>query len=313
MLHPPFSSTHKPSVAPYASPALSTFSGTSVLRRSYAGGPALSLPAAGSPYALRKGPLLGHRSATARRKSFPLSPTLPTAYASPLLHAAQSWQHGPLPLRVGDGSMLATGSAHHPASDRCALGFSEAASRLSRNGPAADSDKTGLPSFCLKRSLHAGVARPPAALPLPGGGTLVARWPHTTRCLGTFLSEPFSWTRHAKATEARPRPTALALQALGSLFYGLGFASWQKVFRATALPALTGGSPLWLDSIPRPVLNVLRVAQNDGARCTGGAFRTTLTAPQHCTLATPPAKYAVAKRRHQAQLGLSHLAPLHKL
>jgi len=143
-------------MAAYASPALSTLSGTLILHRSYADGPALSLLTARSPCTLRKGPFLRCHSATARRKSFPLSPILSTAYTSLLLHVAQSWQHRPLPLHMDDGSMLDTGSAHQPASDRCAAGFLEVASRLSRSGLTTDSNKAGFPSFYHKRSLHAG-------------------------------------------------------------------------------------------------------------------------------------------------------------
>jgi len=60
--------------------------------------------------------------------------------------------------------------------------------------------------------------------------------------------------------------TIHALHVLGNSVQGLDFANWRRAFHAIILPVLTYGLPLWSHNLPKSLIQVLQVAQNDAVR-----------------------------------------------
>jgi len=99
------------------------------------------------------------------------------------------------------------------------------------------------------------------------------------------------------------------MHLLGNLVCSIDFYNWQTVFHAITLPVLLYGLPVWSYKVPKSIVQILQVAQNDTIRRMSGTFRMTPVDPLHNMLAIPPIKYTIAKYRAAFTARISHLPP----
>ena len=99
------------------------------------------------------------------------------------------------------------------------------------------------------------------------------------------------------------------MHVLGNSVRGIDFNNWRTVFHAITLPVLLYGLPVWSYKVPKSIIQILQVAQNDAVRRMSGTFRTTPIEPLHNMLAVPPIKYTIAKYRAAFTNRISCLPP----
>jgi len=124
-----------------------------------------------------------------------------------------------------------------------------------------------------------------------------------------FIDERFRWKTHASIMAARTQSSLRGMHVLGNLVCGIDFHNWRAVFHAITLPILLYGLPVWSYKVPKSIVQILQVAQNDAVQRISGTFRTTPVAPLHNMLAIPPIKYTITKYRAAFTARISRLPP----
>ena len=135
----------------------------------------------------------------------------------------------------------------------------------------------------------------------------------SVRYLGVFIDEHFRWKTHASIMAACAQSSLRGMHILGNSVHGIDFNNWRTVFHAITLPVLLYGLPVWSHKVPKSIIQILQVAQNDAVRQISGTFRTTPVEPLHNMLAIPPIKFTIAKYRVAFTTHISHLPPTAKL
>jgi len=198
----------------------------------------------------------------------PMSPILSALYILPLLCITESWKFHSLSTYVDDGAVLATGANHKSVLDKCADGFFLITNWLMRNGLKVDPDKT---EFIVFQPPHAnpychGTLRSHIDLQIPGGGTLQVQRLTSVWYLGIYVDERFHWKTHASIMAARACSSLRGMHLLGNAVRGIDFYNWRTVFHAIILPVLLYGLPVWSYKVPKSVVQILQIAQNDAVR-----------------------------------------------
>jgi len=240
-----------------------------------------------------------------------MSPILSALYILPLLHITKSWKFRSLSTYIDDGAVLATGANHKSVLDKCADGFFLITNWLMRNGLKVDPDKTEFIVFqppCANPYRH-GTLRSHIDLQIPGGGTLQVRRSTLVRYLGIYVDECFHWKTHASIMAARARSSLHGMHLLGNAVWGIDFYNWQTVFHAIILPVLLYGLPVWSHKVPKSVIQILQIAQNNAVHQMSGTFCTTPIELLHNMLAILPIKYTITKYCTAFTMRLSHLPP----
>jgi len=241
----------------------------------------------------------------------PMSPILSAIYILPLLRLAEMWKYRSLSTYMDDGAIFATGASHSAIIDKCVDGFFCITDWLMRNGLHIDPDKT---EFITFQPSHAdlnrlGALRLHINLQIPSSGSLQVRRSTSVRYLGVFINECFCWKTHASIMAAHVRSSLRGMHVLGNSAHGIDFHNWRTVFHAITLPILLYGLPVWSHKVPKSIVQILQVAQNDAMQQISGTFRTTPVAPLHNMLAIPPIKYTIAKYHAAFTACISHLPP----
>jgi len=240
-----------------------------------------------------------------------MSPILSAIYTLPLLRLAETWHYRSLSTYVDNGAIFATGTSHGATMDKCTDGFFRVVKWLMRNGLQVDLDKT---EFITFQPTHAnpdclGAPRPHIELQIPGSGTLQVQCSTSVRYLGVFIDEHFRWKTHASIMAACACSSLQGMHILGNSVHGIDFNNWRTVFHAITLPILLYGLPVWSYKVPKSIIQILQVAQNDAIRWMSGTFCTTPIKPLHNMLAVPPIKYTIAKYRTAFTNCISRLSP----
>ena len=244
----------------------------------------------------------------------PLSPILSAIYTLPLLWLAEAWAFSSLAFYVDDGNILATGSTFEAATTCCASRFHTVVTWLNQNGLTIDADKTEYITFGPRRSPELiGSPYHGVRLKVPSGRVLSVHRSHTVQYLGVFITKKFDWRPHIKIMAAHARSTIRTLHVLSNSVWGLDFANWRRTFHAIILPVLTYSLPLWSHNLPKSLIHILQVAQNDAVRQLSGTFKTTPIEPLHNMVAIPPIHFLIPKLCLQACNRIERLPPTHCL